>query len=137
MYRGSMSMSSAKSATSICRSLTAPRVRLAPLLPRQDYPGPQARNSNQLHEVDLVAPVYLEGHSHRYYILGGLGRLRQALNQRCVRGTESTCQASDQRSNSNSFGLRRAPTTPPSPLPKVMDHAVTVKMGEPGRVVLK
>jgi putative transposase len=34
--------------------LTAPRVRLAPLLPRQDYPGPQARASNQLHEVDLV-----------------------------------------------------------------------------------
>src|SRR5262249_3735023 len=27
--------------------LTAPRVRLAPLLPRQEYPGPQARSSNQ------------------------------------------------------------------------------------------
>jgi len=26
--------------------LTAPRVRLAPLLPRQEYPGPQARASN-------------------------------------------------------------------------------------------
>ena len=41
--------------------LTAPRVRLAPLLPRQEYPGPQARASNQLHEVDLVGPVYLKG----------------------------------------------------------------------------
>ena len=48
--------------------LTAPRVRLAPLLPRQEYPGPQARASNDLHEVDLVGPVYLKGNRHRYYI---------------------------------------------------------------------
>ena len=48
--------------------LTAPRVRLAPLLPRQEYPGPQARASNELHEVDLVGPVYLKGSGHRYYI---------------------------------------------------------------------
>jgi putative transposase len=48
--------------------LTAPRVRLAPLLPRQEYPGPQAKASNQLHEVDLVGPVYLKGSRHRYYI---------------------------------------------------------------------
>src|SRR6516225_7416144 len=48
--------------------LTAPRVRLAPLLPRQEYPGPQARASNELHEVDLVGPIYLLGRSHRYYI---------------------------------------------------------------------
>jgi transposase InsO family protein len=48
--------------------LTAPRVRLAPLLPRQEYPGPQARASNELHEVDLVGPIYLQGRGHRYYI---------------------------------------------------------------------
>jgi putative transposase len=48
--------------------LTAPRVRLAPLLPRQEYPGPQARASNELHEVDLVGPIYLKGRRHRYYI---------------------------------------------------------------------
>lgn len=48
--------------------LTAPRVRMAPLLPRQEYPGPQARASNELHEVDLVGPVYLQGSGHRYYI---------------------------------------------------------------------
>jgi transposase InsO family protein len=48
--------------------LTAPRIRLAPLLPRQEYPGPQARASNDLHEVDLVGPVYLLGSGHRYYI---------------------------------------------------------------------
>ena len=45
-----------------------PRVRLAPPLPRQEYPGPQARASNQLHEVDLVGPIYLKGRSQRYYI---------------------------------------------------------------------
>jgi hypothetical protein len=49
-------------------NVTAPRVRLAPLLPRQEYPGPQARASNDLHEVDLVGPIYLKGRSHRYYI---------------------------------------------------------------------
>jgi len=48
--------------------LTAPHVRLAPLLPRQEYPGPQARASNELHEVDLVGPIYLQGSGHRYYI---------------------------------------------------------------------
>jgi len=48
--------------------LTAPRVRLTPLLPRQEWPGPQARASNELHEIDLVGPVYLLGSGHRYYI---------------------------------------------------------------------
>jgi transposase InsO family protein len=48
--------------------LTAPRIRLAPLLPRQQWPGPQARASNELHEVDLVGPIYLQGRRHRYYI---------------------------------------------------------------------
>lgn len=51
--------------------LTAPRVRLAPLLPRQEWPGPQARASNQLHQVDLVGPIYLKGRRHRYYIWVG------------------------------------------------------------------
>jgi transposase InsO family protein len=51
--------------------LTAPRIRLAPTLPRQDYPGPQARASNQLHQVDLVGPVYLKGSRRRYYIWVG------------------------------------------------------------------
>src|SRR5262245_42304605 len=51
--------------------LTAPRVRLAPLLPRQPWPGPQARATNELHEVDLVGPVYLQGRSQRHYIWVG------------------------------------------------------------------
>src|SRR5262245_6808278 len=51
--------------------LTAPRVRLAPLLPRQEWPGPQARASNELNEVDLVGPVSRKGNPHRYYIWVG------------------------------------------------------------------
>src|SRR5262245_19836507 len=62
--------------------LTAPRVRLAPLVPRQDYPGPQARASNELHEVDLVGPIYLQGSGHRYYIWVGKDAFDGAV---CVR----------------------------------------------------
>jgi putative transposase len=66
--------------------LTAPRVRLAPLLPRQEYPGPQARASNELHEVDLVGPIYLKGRSHRYYIWVGKDAFDGAV---CLRLAES------------------------------------------------
>jgi transposase InsO family protein len=52
--------------------LTAPRVRLAPLLPRQEYPGPQARAPDRRHEVDRVGPISLQGSGHRYYI--GVGK---------------------------------------------------------------
>src|SRR4029453_13445826 len=51
--------------------LTAPRVRLAPLLPRQEYPGPPARASHPLHEVDLVGPISPQGSGHRYSIWVG------------------------------------------------------------------
>lgn len=47
---------------------TMPRVRLAPPLSEQVYPGPQAHDSNQLHQVDLVGPIYLKGQRQRYYI---------------------------------------------------------------------
>src|SRR6516225_8216427 len=67
-------------------NLTAPRVRLAPLLPRQEYPGPQARASNALHEVDLVGPIYLQGRSHRYYIWIGKDAFDGAV---CLRLAES------------------------------------------------
>jgi transposase InsO family protein len=66
--------------------LTLPRVRLAPLLPRREYPGPQARASNQLHQVDLVGPVYLKGRSHRYYIWVGKDVFDGAV---CLRLAES------------------------------------------------
>jgi putative transposase len=64
--------------------LTAPRVRLAPLLPRQEYPGPQARASNELHEVDLVGPIYLKGSGHRYYIWVGKDTFDGAVCLRLV-----------------------------------------------------
>ena len=66
--------------------LTAPRVRLAPALPRQEYPGPQARASNDLHEVDLVGPIYLLGSGHRYYIWVGKDAFDGAV---CLRLAES------------------------------------------------
>jgi putative transposase len=66
--------------------LTAPRVRLAPLLPRQQYPGPQARASNDLHEVDLVGPIYLKGNRHRYYIWVGKDAFDGAV---CLRLADS------------------------------------------------
>ena len=67
-------------------NLTAPPVRLAPLLPRQEYPGPQARASNELHEVDLVGPIYLQGSGHRYYIWVGKDAFDGAV---CLRLAES------------------------------------------------
>jgi putative transposase len=66
--------------------LTAPRVRLAPLLPRQEYPGPQARASNDLHQVDLVGPIYLKGSGHRYYIWVGKDAFDGAV---CLRLADS------------------------------------------------
>jgi transposase InsO family protein len=44
--------------------ITTPRERL----PRQVYPAPQAQQSNQLHPVDLVGPIYLKGKRRRFYI---------------------------------------------------------------------
>jgi putative transposase len=66
--------------------LTLPKVRLAPPLPRQEYPAPQARASNQLHEVDLVGPVYLKGSGHRYYIWVGKDAFDGAV---CLRLADS------------------------------------------------
>jgi transposase InsO family protein len=51
--------------------VTLPKVRLAPLLPRHTYPAPHADESNQLHQVDCVGPIYLKGHRQRYYIFVG------------------------------------------------------------------
>ena len=65
---------------------TASRVRLAPLLPRQEYPGPQARASNELHEVDLVGPIDLKGRSHRSYIWVGKDAFDDAV---CLRLADS------------------------------------------------
>ena len=48
--------------------VSVPKVRLAPFLPRHTYPTPQAHESNQLHQVDCVGPIYLKGNRQRYYI---------------------------------------------------------------------
>lgn len=50
------------------RGVTLPRVRLARVLPTHVYPAPQAHDSNQVHQVDLVGPIYLKGQRQRYYI---------------------------------------------------------------------
>ena len=48
---------------------TNPSLRLAKPLAKTDYPGPQAQDSNQVHQVDMVGPRYLKGDSTRYYFL--------------------------------------------------------------------
>jgi transposase InsO family protein len=48
--------------------ITLPRVRLARWLPGHEYPRPQAQTSNDLHQLDLVGPLYLKGKRQRYYI---------------------------------------------------------------------
>jgi putative transposase len=48
-------------------NLTSPRLRLARRVPQCAYPGPQAHDSNQVHQVDLVGPRYLTGQKTKYY----------------------------------------------------------------------
>jgi putative transposase len=48
--------------------LTSPRLRTAPPLNPNGYPTPTADDSNALHEVDLVGPIYLKGQHQRWYI---------------------------------------------------------------------
>lgn len=50
------------------RNLTNPRLRTAPPLPHSEYPTPDANDSNQLHQVDLVGPIYLQGQRQRWYV---------------------------------------------------------------------
>ena len=49
--------------------LACPPLRLASRIARNEYPGPQPRDSNHLHQVDVVGPRYLKGCSTRYYFL--------------------------------------------------------------------
>ena len=49
--------------------LSCPPLRLAPRIARNEYPGPQAQDSNHVHQVDVVGPRYLKGDSTRYYFL--------------------------------------------------------------------
>jgi transposase InsO family protein len=51
--------------------ISVPKVRLAPFLANPTYPVPLADESNQLHQVDSVGPIYLKGNRQRYYIFVG------------------------------------------------------------------
>ena len=47
--------------------LTSPRVRLARRIPKTQYHLPKATDSNQVHQVDLVGPRYLQDDPTKYY----------------------------------------------------------------------
>lgn len=49
--------------------LSCPPLHLAPRVSHNEYPGPQAHDSNHLHQVDVVGPRYLKDDSTRYYFL--------------------------------------------------------------------
>ena len=49
--------------------LSCPPLRLSPRITGNEYPGPQAPDSNHLHQIDVVGPRYLRGDSTRYYLL--------------------------------------------------------------------
>lgn len=49
--------------------LTCPPLRLARRLAQSEYPAMPARDSNELHQVDLVGPRHLQGDRTDYYIL--------------------------------------------------------------------
>jgi len=51
--------------------ISVPKVRLSPFVADPTYPVPPADESNQLHQVDSVGPLYLKGHRQRYYIFVG------------------------------------------------------------------
>lgn len=50
-------------------NLTSPPLRMARRVASTAYPGPQAYDSNQVHQVDIVGPRYLTGDKTKYYFL--------------------------------------------------------------------
>jgi transposase InsO family protein len=66
--------------------LTSPRLRLARRLPDSTYPGPQAHDSNELHEVDLVGPRYLKGDKTKYYFAVCKDAFDQAVYAEFLKG---------------------------------------------------
>lgn len=49
--------------------LSCPPLQLAKEIARTEYPGPQAQESNQVHQIDFVGPRYLKNDKTRYYFL--------------------------------------------------------------------
>jgi len=66
--------------------LTNPSLRLARPLAQSDYPGPQAQDTNQVHQVDVVGPRYLKGDKTRYYFLICKDVFDQAVYLELVKG---------------------------------------------------
>jgi transposase InsO family protein len=66
--------------------LTNPSLRLARPLAQSDYPGPQAQDSNQIQQVDVVGPRYLKGDKTRYYFLVCKDVFDQAVYLELVKG---------------------------------------------------
>ena len=66
--------------------LTNPSVRLAAALPKSEYPGPRAHDSNHVHQVDGVGPRYLKGDKARYYFLVCKDVFDQAVYLELVKG---------------------------------------------------
>ena len=66
--------------------LTNPSIRLARPLAQSDYPGPQAQDTNQVHQVDGVGPRYLKGDKTRYYFLVCKDVFDQAVYLELVKG---------------------------------------------------
>lgn len=66
--------------------LTNPSLRLAHPLAQSDYPGPQAQDTNQVHQVDVVGPRYLKGDKTRYYFLACKDVFDQAIYLELVKG---------------------------------------------------
>jgi putative transposase len=48
--------------------LSSPRLQTATPIGTSTYPAPQADETNQLHQIDLVGPIYLKGRRQRWYI---------------------------------------------------------------------
>lgn len=47
--------------------VTSPRLRLAQRIPKTQYPMPKANDTNQVHQIDLVGPRYLNQDKTKYY----------------------------------------------------------------------
>lgn len=66
--------------------LTNPPLHLARRVSQEAYPGPQAQDSNQVHQIDVVGPRYLRGDSTKYYFLVCKDAFNQAVYAEFVAG---------------------------------------------------
>ena len=67
--------------------LTNPPLQLARRISPEAYPGPQAHDSNQVHQVDVVGPRFLSGDSTKYYFVVCKDAFDQAVYAEFVAGS--------------------------------------------------